>query len=402
MAVKQLNYFIFAIILYDICIHLANDMYIPCMLTICSHFNITSEKYELSIAFWFLGASTLQIILGLLANKYGKRKVVISGLVIFIFSTIFCPLVTSYNLFLLFRYFQGVSIACLVVGGYSLIHDLFSQKKCIKVLSIVGAMNLISPIAGPLLGSEIVKKTSWDMIFFFLAIISILPLFILHKVLPKNSIQIIKKEPLSLNIYFFIIKEKLFTGHLLVFICMMSFAFVWVTQVPIIIISEMKASPTTYAVFHSFIFISSLSGMLATRYFIEKIDIRKFLFICLLLGSLGAFSLSLYTYDGNSIATITLIFCFITFISSMTLGPLNRLTMESSSAPSVNKMALLSSSVCAAGFLISVISSKISHKTFSTFSNFIFSLMLTAMIIFIYLQRENKNSRVKRSPSNKL
>jgi len=63
--------------------YLSTDMYLPALPIIQTEFHLTHAQVQLTLTWWFIGASMLQLILGPLADKWGRRPILFFGTIIF-------------------------------------------------------------------------------------------------------------------------------------------------------------------------------------------------------------------------------------------------------------------------------------------------------------------------------
>src|SRR6185312_6058964 len=161
---KKLLYFSMFFLLYELTIYLANDMIMPGMLQVVSHFNASKNTIVLSLSLYVLGGSLLQIFLGPIADRVGKRKVLLSGNLLFLAATFCIPFTTSMDQFLTARFFQGMG-TCFIFIGYAMVHELFDDAEAVKLTTILSNAGIFAPLIGPVVGSAIVSQLHWKYVF---------------------------------------------------------------------------------------------------------------------------------------------------------------------------------------------------------------------------------------------
>lgn len=132
-------FFPIALILYELPLYFSNNLFFPALVEITKSFSVSNDVAQLSIAFWFLGAATLQIVLGPLADHYGRKKVLLSGGIVFVLATLLCSYTHSLYCFFIGRFFQGGVVSTILVAGYAAIHELMEREEAIKTLSSMGS-----------------------------------------------------------------------------------------------------------------------------------------------------------------------------------------------------------------------------------------------------------------------
>ena len=82
---KALRFFPLIVIFFEITLYLSNDMYLPCIPLIADDLMLTQNQVQSTLTFWFLGASSLQLILGPISEKYGRKKIVLISCIFLLF-----------------------------------------------------------------------------------------------------------------------------------------------------------------------------------------------------------------------------------------------------------------------------------------------------------------------------
>lgn len=108
---------------------------LPALPGITKSFQVTNSTAQLSIAFWFLGASFFQVFLGPLADHYGRKKILLGGGVLFVFATLLCSFTHHIIWFLIDRCLQGCVVSTILVAGYATIHEVMAREQAVKTIS---------------------------------------------------------------------------------------------------------------------------------------------------------------------------------------------------------------------------------------------------------------------------
>jgi EmrB/QacA subfamily drug resistance transporter len=114
---------------------------------------------------YLLFLSSLILIAGSLSDLFGRKVVLVTGLIGFGAASLLCALAPSSSWLIIFRIFQGISGALLVPSSLALIIDTFSGGGEGKAIGTWTAWTGISFIIGPLLGGIIIDSFSWRFIF---------------------------------------------------------------------------------------------------------------------------------------------------------------------------------------------------------------------------------------------
>ncbi len=151
---------------------LPNFMFIPSITGLAEHFNTNFSIMQLSVSLYMVASASLQILLGPLSDKYGRRPVLIGCLLILIMASFGCIFSTSIEIFFLFRILQATAVSGMVIGR-AIVTDVFHKKSSVRILSQIAIVLGISSILGPAIGGVLIDLYSWKSIFYFIIGISI-------------------------------------------------------------------------------------------------------------------------------------------------------------------------------------------------------------------------------------
>lgn len=126
---------------------------------------------DVSLIIWVLNtyliASTVPMIpLGRIGDIFGRKRMYILGLIVFIVSAAFCGLAWSVEVLLAFRVIQGISAAAIVPLSMSIITEAFPAEKRGLALGLASAMPALGAVLGPPLGGVLADTLGWRWIFF--------------------------------------------------------------------------------------------------------------------------------------------------------------------------------------------------------------------------------------------
>jgi DHA1 family bicyclomycin/chloramphenicol resistance-like MFS transporter len=147
---------------------LAIDMYLPAMATLASSFHSDITTVQQSLSLYLAGYALGMLSFGPIADRIGRRPMVILGLTGFMFVSLALAFVTSIELFLALRFAQAFigAAATVVVPGY--IKEVYGDNTA-KGMSYVSLIMMLAPLIAPSLGSLILEFGEWHLIFFILA-----------------------------------------------------------------------------------------------------------------------------------------------------------------------------------------------------------------------------------------
>ncbi len=130
--------------------------------------------------------SALLLIGGALADQMGRRRIFVTGLVIFAIASVGCGLSPGVQLLVLARAIQGVGAALLIPCSLAIIGAVFSEKERGAAIGVWSGASAIAAGGGPLLGGWLVDHVSWRAIFLINPLIAVPTLLIVLRHVPES------------------------------------------------------------------------------------------------------------------------------------------------------------------------------------------------------------------------
>ncbi len=176
---------------------LATDMYLPSLPAIADDFGASISGVQITLSLFLIGFAGGQLIYGPVADRFGRRPVLITGLGIVLVADIACTLSPSVDVLMWSRFLQGIGTAGPIVLARSVIRDLYSGKRTGEELARVAALMGFVPAIAPTIGSVIHIYFGWRMIFLSQTVLVVLALLVVVLALPETN-RHKRPEPLTL------------------------------------------------------------------------------------------------------------------------------------------------------------------------------------------------------------
>ena len=163
------------------------DMYLPAFPEIAKSLHSSVASVMLSLSSFFIGISVGQLIYGPLLERFGRKKPLYFGLIIYAFASIACAATLTVYALIIFRLFQALGGCVGMVAARAMVRDLFAVEKNAKVFSTLMLVVAVSPIIAPTLGGYITSLFGWRYIFGVLIAVIIVILTGVYFLLPESK-----------------------------------------------------------------------------------------------------------------------------------------------------------------------------------------------------------------------
>ena len=144
---------------------LSIDMALPSLGFVGADLHATQAKAAATIAIFLAGFSTAPLVVGPLADRFGRKPVMLAGLAVFALSAVGCALAPSIETLLAFRLAQGAGAGAVGVLPRAIIRDLFEGREARLSIAAVSLVFSVAPLIAPTLGAAILAVASWRAIY---------------------------------------------------------------------------------------------------------------------------------------------------------------------------------------------------------------------------------------------
>jgi len=244
---------------------LSIDMSLSTVPAIEHEFGLAAGRGGLTMSLFLTGYAFTPLVGGPLADRFGRRPVLLVALACFAVSALSCSLSPSFTLLLAFRLLQGCASGVSTTLPLAIVRDLLSGAAAHQRMSEVTTVNSIVPIVAPILGSAIMVLGRWRIIFGAQAAFAgcILLALLLEF---KESLPLERRHQLdALNLIgdcARLLKNRIFLSYALIngliFACIFSF----ISVSPLILMQRMGVTPHTYPLLFAFIASGGVAGSL--------------------------------------------------------------------------------------------------------------------------------------------
>jgi len=227
------------------------DPYLPAFPAMGEFFGVPNGTIQASLAGVTLGLSIGQLFAGPLSDAFGRRPLLLIASFGFAVSAISLFFVTEITMFIVLRFAMGFFAASADVVARAVVRDLYRGQPMLKMLSRIYLIASLSPILGPIIGSQLVGLFEWQGIFltfgFFGLALAIASTFFLVETLPKAQRR--SSTPLGLaRGYVSVLKDRVYVGLLLFGAIQLGALFGYLNVVPYLYQDVFGMSPQDFGV----------------------------------------------------------------------------------------------------------------------------------------------------------
>lgn len=151
---------------------LVNDLYLPTLPQMRAEFDVSRPVIQLGLSFGMVGLGLGELYWGPLSDKLGRKPVLYISLGVFMLASAISVFSPDITFFLICRLIQGLGGSGAILLARTIPTDQYKGRQLAKIMALVGAINGIAPVGGPLLGGIMADTIGWRGVFTVLTAIA--------------------------------------------------------------------------------------------------------------------------------------------------------------------------------------------------------------------------------------
>lgn len=320
LTLKDKNIIFFIVLILVPMTQSAIDLYSPSLPNVALYFQSSEKLAQQTISVYLLALGFGQFFYGFLADRFGRKKILLQGLIVFVLSSIAGIYSHNITTLTLIRLLQGFSIASTAVLTKAITVDIFTGKKLVKAYAWIGFIWGLSPIGLPVLGGYLSDIGGWKLsllsLFFYGLFALLVASFFLKETSHHQHSLSFKKYLVNSTI---VLRNRDFICSTLIIAFTTLSIFLFNTMAPFIIQTDMGKSPVFYGNMALTVGCSYVLGAFVSKFAVRFFEDKKvvwFSVILVFLTSLTMFFLS--NQFPLSLWILMLPTCVVSFICAFT------------------------------------------------------------------------------------
>jgi DHA1 family bicyclomycin/chloramphenicol resistance-like MFS transporter len=291
-------------------------MYLPGFSGIAKDLHTTVAKVSMSLSSYFIGISAGQLLYGPLLDRFGRKKPLFIGLMVYILASLGCVYVADIDAFIFLRFIQAIGSCAATVASVAMVRDLFPVKDIPKVFSLLMLVLGLSPMLAPTIGGYVTEDYGWHTVFFILMCMGIAILIAAQVGLPnsfKPDTSISLKPKPIINNFLKVLKEPQFYTYAFTGSIAFSGLFTYVAASPIIFMDIYHVDAKTYGWIFAFMSVSFIGSSQLNSILLKKFSSEQMIFAALIAQSVISIVFLILALNNllGLYQTITMLFLFL-------------------------------------------------------------------------------------------
>ena len=295
---------------------------LPALPVIKQKFYVTNDVAQLTLSLSMLAIAIGTLVYGPLSDKFGRKRVMLVGIVITIFGSIVCFVADSIMLLISGRFIQAFGGAVGLVLARAIVRDVYGPEEAARVIATLVMVMVVLPMMSPALGGELMQRFGFESVFIVIAFASAIALVFLFLWLPETLAKPVPFEGVKSMLMTFskLFASRVFCGYAfcVTFVSVVFFSFI--SAAPEIMVSVLKRPPTEYGYYFIMIPAGFMTGNYVARHYGRTISIDNMIAIGASIGVFGiVLALLLQTLGMSSPVALFLPIALAVFGNGITL-----------------------------------------------------------------------------------
>lgn len=179
----------------------SQTVYAPSLIQLEQYFQVNTLLINLTISLFTAILAVSNFVIGPMADRWGRRAVLLPGLLTFSAGAILCMLAESYGVFLAGRAIQAAGISAALIVAPAVIGDIYPPQERAKAMSLSQTVSMMGPVVGPVVGGLLASYFRWQWSFGVIAAAGIAMWFYHRSQLPETLPRDAAPMPISLGTF---------------------------------------------------------------------------------------------------------------------------------------------------------------------------------------------------------
>ncbi|WP_229845154.1 multidrug effflux MFS transporter [Streptomyces cinnamoneus] len=271
---------------------LSMDMYLPALPEVTDALHSPAATVQLTLTACLMGMALGQLVVGPMSDKWGRRRPLLAGMVLYVLATAVCAFAPSAALLIAFRLVQGLAGAAGIVIARAVVRDLYDGVAMARFFSTLMLISGVAPVVAPLIGGQILRLTDWRGVFVVLTAVGVLLTAVVWKWLDETLPPAERHAGglgQALRTMRGLLANRVFTGYMLAGGFAFAALFAYIAASPFVVQDIYGASPQTFSLLFGVNSVGLvLVGQINGKLLVGRVSMDKVLAVGLAVTALAA------------------------------------------------------------------------------------------------------------------
>jgi len=208
-------YFFIALVSITFIGPLSLHLFIPAMPAVKEGLGVSTGMAQLTMSLAMLSMAFFTVAYGGLSDRYGRKRVLLGGLVLFTCGAATCLLAANLPMLLAGRILQGAGAGCGVVLARAIARDVYGQDRVAQVIAYLTAAYVLGPMVAPPIGGQLTARFGWRALFALASVVGLLVIVAVAFAVPETRARSAAAARGVFSGYRSLLRRRRFVGFML-------------------------------------------------------------------------------------------------------------------------------------------------------------------------------------------
>jgi DHA1 family bicyclomycin/chloramphenicol resistance-like MFS transporter len=283
------------------CGPLSIDMYLPSLPALANAFSTTAAAAEITLTSFMCGFSLGMLLYGPLSDAYGRRPILLGGIVLYALASIGCALSFSIDSLVALRFLQALGAGSASVLARAIARDAHEATDAARVLSMLAIVTSIGPLLAPMIGGQLLLLGGWRAVFVVLTLFgagcAVTTYLRVPETWPREK-RASSALSQSFAAYGRLLTDPVTWGHVLCGGMAFASMFAYITATPFVYIEYFHVKPQHYGFFFGLNIIGIIGWNVINARLVRRLGSLKLISIASFVSVVAALAVSLVCLTG--------------------------------------------------------------------------------------------------------
>jgi len=260
------------------------DMYLPAFPSIAESLKTDISTVQLSLTSYLIGIAIGQLFYGPMLDRFGRKKPLYWGLMIYIIASFACAMTTTIDSLIWMRFIQAIGGCVGMVAAQALVRDIFPINKIAQAFAMLTLVIAVSPMIAPTVGGYLATQMDWHYLFIVLGVLASIILvftgwFLPEGAKPDTTVSLLPTRVLGQ--YWSVLGNKQFLTYILVGGIAGAAPFAYISGSSFVFIDLYGLSETQYGWVFAFLAVAMIGSTQLNHGLLRRFSNRQIVFAAL-------------------------------------------------------------------------------------------------------------------------
>jgi DHA1 family bicyclomycin/chloramphenicol resistance-like MFS transporter len=283
------------------CGPLSIDMYLPSLPSLADAFGTTAAAAQITLTSFMFGFSFGMLVYGPLSDAYGRRPILLGGIVLYAGASIGCALSTSIDALVALRFLQALGAGSASVLARAIARDAHEPIDAARVLSMLAIVTSIGPLLAPMIGGQLLLLGGWRAVFVVLTLFGIACAVATYLRVPETWPREKRASSAlgrSFAAYGRLLTDPVAWGHMLCGGMAFASMFAYITATPFVYIDYFHVKPQHYGFFFGLNIVGIIGWNVLNARIVRQVGSLRLISIASFVSVVAALAVALVCLTG--------------------------------------------------------------------------------------------------------